>query len=100
MLRPKGVAPSTRISMEKKGADAYVAHLDPQTSQPVSFRWRLDDSPWTVTKDVAITLDHQPNGAHVLQVTAVDDQLNMEMPSQPRRSLRSPLIPPRRSTGC
>jgi hypothetical protein len=78
MIRPKAAAPVTHIAMTSSGQDLFVAHLDAQTKEPVTFRWSLDDGAWQMITIDSINLDHLPNGAHVLKVTAIDDQLNMD----------------------
>ena len=78
IIKPKSSPPVTRIVMKRKGEDSYVARLDAQTKQPVTFHWQLDDGPWQLSKADSLALDHLPNGPHVLNVTAIDDQLNMD----------------------
>jgi hypothetical protein len=78
MIRPKGAAPSTKITLEPKASDYVVAHFDARTTAPVRFRWRLDDDNWYVSDTTAVILEHLPNGPHVLRVVAMDDELNMD----------------------
>jgi hypothetical protein len=78
MLRPKSPAPVTHIVMKRKAEDAFEARLDARTKQKVTFRWQLDEGPWQLSKTNSLALDHLPNGPHVLNVTAIDDQLNMD----------------------
>jgi hypothetical protein len=78
MIPPRGAAPTTRVTMSKKGEDSFTVHFDVDTAQPVSFRWKLDGGDWSVTRVPAVALDYLLNGAHVLQVSAVDGDLNME----------------------
>ena len=44
----------------------------------MSFRWQLDDDPGQLHKTNSPSLDHLANGPHLLKVTAIDDQLNMD----------------------
>ena len=78
MIRPKSPAPVTHVVMNRQGEDSFVARFDAQTKQTVAFRWQLDDGAWEMSKINSLALDHLPNGAHVLNVIAIDDQLNMD----------------------
>lgn len=78
MILPKAPAPNTRIVMEQKSADSFEAHLDANTTEPVTFRWQLDNGDWNISKTNMLPFEHLPNGSHVLKVTAIDDQLDMD----------------------
>jgi len=78
IIRPKSPAPVTHIVMKRKDEDSFVARLDARTKLRVTFRWQLDDGPWQLIKANSLALDHLPNGQHVLNITAIDDQLNMD----------------------
>jgi hypothetical protein len=62
--------------------DSFIATFNPHSDGGTNFRWQLEDGPSQLIKTDSLTLDHLANGSHILKVTAIDDQLNMDaMPS-------------------
>ncbi len=78
MIKPKSSAPHTTIALKRRGEDSMTARFDPHSSGVVIFRWQLDDEPWQISKTDSVALDHLGNGAHVLKVVGLDDQLNAD----------------------
>jgi len=78
LILSKRPAPKTTIALKQVDEDSFIATFNPHSDGVITFRWQLDDDAWKVSKADSIALDHLPNGPHVLKVTAIDDQLNMD----------------------
>jgi len=78
LILAKRPPPQTAIDLKRTNEDSIVATFNPHSDGVTNFRWQLDDGPTQLSKSNSLALDHLPNGAHVLKVTAIDDQLNMD----------------------
>jgi hypothetical protein len=79
MIRPLSPPPQTQITMRRAAPDSYVAHFDPRSAASgIVFRWQLDAGDWHLETGRDVALNHLPNGPHVLMVTAMDTNLDMQ----------------------
>jgi hypothetical protein len=82
LILAKRPAPQTTIALKRMDEDSFIATFNPHSDGGTNFRWQLEDGPSQLIKTDSLTLDHLANGSHILKVTAIDDQLNMDaMPS-------------------
>ena len=78
IVRARTPPPHTTIALKQPASDSFLASLDAHTTATVTFRAKLDDGPWQDAETDPVFLEHLPNGPHVLQVEATDDQLNTD----------------------
>ena len=89
LILAKRPAPQTTIGLKQMDEDSLMATFNPHSDGIINFRWQLDDNAWQLIKTNSLNLEHLPNGPHLLKVTAIDDQLNMDaMPAMARFEIK------------
>ncbi|HUR46331.1 MAG TPA: hypothetical protein VMZ27_10695 [Candidatus Saccharimonadales bacterium] len=77
VIEPSGPTPQAKIVTKQTAPDSFEATFSSEPKTECWFRWRLNQGSWSKTStNSTLHLDDLPSGKHVLQVAAINRDLN------------------------